>query len=91
MAELQNDRFLRACRKQKVDRTPIWIMRQAGRYLPEYRAVREKSDFLTMCKTPELAAEVTIQPIDILGTDAAIIFSDILVIPEAMGMFLKKH
>jgi len=91
LAELQNDRFLRACRKQKVDRTPIWIMRQAGRYLPEYRAVREKSDFLTMCKTPELAAEVTIQPIDILGTDAAIIFSDILVIPEAMGMFLEMN
>lgn len=91
MAELQNDRFLRACKRKKVDRTPIWIMRQAGRYLPEYRAVRAKSDFLTMCKTPELVAEVTLQPIDILGTDAAIIFSDILVIPEAMGMHLEMN
>lgn len=87
--KLQNDLFLRACKKQPVERTPIWIMRQAGRYLPEYRAVRAKSDFLTMCKTPELAAEVTLQPIDIIKPDAAIIFSDILVIPEAMGMHLE--
>jgi len=86
---LQNDLFLRACKRQPVERTPIWIMRQAGRYLPQYRAVREKSDFITMCKTPELAAEVTIQPIDLIGVDAAIIFSDILVIPEAMGMRLE--
>ena len=89
MTDLKNDLFLRACKKLPVERTPVWIMRQAGRYLPQYRAVREKSDFLTMCRTPELAAQVTIQPVDIIGVDAAIIFSDILVIPEAMGMNLE--
>jgi uroporphyrinogen decarboxylase len=89
LEQLKNDLFLRACKRKPVKRTPIWIMRQAGRYLPEYRAIREKYDFLTMCKTPELAAEVTIQPVDILGVDAAIIFSDILVIPESMGMKLQ--
>lgn len=86
---LQNDLLLRAAKRQATERTPVWMMRQAGRYLPEYRAVREKADFLTMCKTPKLAAEVTIQPVDIVGVDAAIIFSDILTIPEAMGLNLE--
>lgn len=88
MNETKEHLFIKACLKQSTGRTPIWIMRQAGRYLPEYRAVREKYDFLTMCRTPELAAEVTIQPVTRFGFDAAIIFSDILVIPEAMGMKL---
>jgi uroporphyrinogen decarboxylase len=84
-----NERFLRACRRERVDTTPVWIMRQAGRYLPAYREVRKGADFLTMIRTPELAAEVTIQPVDLIGVDAAIIFSDILVIPEAMGLRLQ--
>ena len=80
-------RFLRACHGEPVDTTPIWIMRQAGRYLPSYRRVRAQAgSFLGLCKTPELACEVTLQPIDLLGVDAAIIFSDILVTLEAMGM-----
>lgn len=84
---LKNDLLLRAARGQEVERTPVWLMRQAGRVLPEYRATRAKAkNFIEFVKNPELACEVTIQPVDILGVDAAIIFSDILVIPEAMGL-----
>jgi uroporphyrinogen decarboxylase len=86
-----NDTFLKACRGEEVPYTPIWIMRQAGRYLEEYRAVRGKADFLTMCKTPELTTEVTLQPIDILNVDAAILFCDILIPCEAMGQGLEFH
>ena len=85
--KLQNDLFLRAARGEQIERYPVWLMRQAGRILPEYRAVRAKlSGFKELVETPEFAAEVTIQPVDLLGVDAAIIFSDILVVPEAMGL-----
>lgn len=84
-----NDTFLRVCRGEEVDYTPVWLMRQAGRYLPEYQAVRSNVDFLTLCKNPKLAAEITLQPVDILGVDAAILFSDILIPVESMGMRLE--
>lgn len=90
MAELQNDRFLRALLKQPVDRTPVWMMRQAGRYLPEYRATRAKAgSFMDLCRNKELACEVTLQPIERYPIDAAILFSDILTIPDAMGLGLR--
>lgn len=84
-----NDLFLRSCRGEAVPRRPVWLMRQAGRYLPEYQAVRKTTDFLSLCRSPELVAEVTLQPVDILGVDAAIIFADILLVLEAMGCELR--
>ncbi len=84
-----NDTFIKACLGEKVDYTPVWLMRQAGRYMKEYQKIRSRVDFLTLCKTPELAAEVSLQPVDVLGVDAAILFSDILIPVEAMGMHLR--
>ncbi|WP_319381104.1 uroporphyrinogen decarboxylase [Thiomicrorhabdus sp.] len=90
MAALQNDRFLRALLKEPVDRTPVWMMRQAGRYLPEYRATRKQAgSFMDLCRNKELACEVTLQPLERFPLDAAILFSDILTIPDAMGLGLR--
>lgn len=86
-----NETFLKACMGEKTDYTPMWLMRQAGRYLPEYQKVRGTVSFLSLCKSPELCVEVTLQPVDILGVDAAILFSDILIPMEAMGLPLEFH
>ena len=89
MSELKNDRFLRALLKEPVDLTPVWMMRQAGRYLPEYRATRARAgSFMDLCRSPELACEVTLQPLERFPLDAAILFSDILTVPDAMGLGL---
>ena len=86
MSELKNDLLLRTLRGEQVERTPVWMMRQAGRYLPEYMVLRRKYGFFERCQTPALACEITVQPVDIVGVDAAILFSDILVVPQAMGL-----
>tara|TARA_R110002049_G_scaffold10823_2_gene52557 strand:+ start:1496 stop:2557 length:1062 start_codon:yes stop_codon:yes gene_type:complete len=87
---IQNDRFLRALRREPLDRTPVWFMRQAGRYLPEYRATRARAgDFMSLCRNPELCAEVAMQPLERYDLDAAILFSDILTVPDAMGLGLS--
>ena len=89
MSNLKNDCFIKALLREPTNRTPIWIMRQAGRYLPEYREIRKSAgDFLSLCKNTELATEVTLQPIRRFPLDAAILFSDILTIPDAMGLGL---
>src|SRR5438094_7061589 len=91
MSRFKNDLLLRALKKEKVERPPVWMMRQAGRYLPDYIKLRDKYDFFTRVQTPELAAQITLQPVDQIGVDAAIIFSDILVIPQAMGLEVQME
>ncbi|HEY2722703.1 MAG TPA: uroporphyrinogen decarboxylase family protein, partial [Chitinophagaceae bacterium] len=86
MISLKNDILIRTLRGELTERPSVWMMRQAGRYLPEYMVLREKYSFFTRCQTPELACEITVQPVDIIGVDAAILFSDILVVPQAMGL-----
>ena len=88
---IENDLFLKALRGESVERPPVWMMRQAGRYLPEFMELREKYDFFTRCRTPELASEITVQPIRRFGMDAAILFSDILVVPQAMGIEVEMR
>lgn len=84
-----NHLFLKALEGESVERPPVWIMRQAGRYLPDFMKLKAKYDFFTRCQTPELATEITVMPIDQIGTDAAILFSDILVVPQAMGLLFE--
>src|SRR5437899_12645434 len=86
---MQESIFLRACRREPTPYTPVWLMRQAGRYMPEYRALREKVPFLTLCKTPDLAAQVTVEAVERLGVDAAVIVADILLIVGPMGVGLE--
>src|SRR4030095_15282863 len=86
MGKRKNDLILRALRRENVERPPVWMMRQAGRYLPEYMALRKKYEFFERCQTPELACQITVQPVEIIDVDAAILFSDILVVPQAMGL-----
>lgn len=88
---IKNDLFLRALKGETVERPPVWMMRQAGRYLPEFRVLRDKYDFFTRCRIPEIAAEITVQPIDIVKPDAAILFSDILVVPQAMNIDVEMR
>src|ERR1700680_3731252 len=86
MSMIKNDLIIKALRGETTERTPVWMMRQAGRYLPDYRRLRDKFDFFTRVQTPELATEISLQPVDQIGVDAAIIFSDILVVLQAMGL-----